>query len=90
MVNYKDFNISVSSSNFRENEKVPGDVHVVGTTWQFVNSNGTLDRSYMNNRQIPICLCDTVRLYSASGAGINVELMTSNIQKTQGFRDLVV
>ena len=90
LVDYKDFNISVSSSNFRENEKVPGDARVVGSTWQFVNANGTPDRRYKNNRQIPICLYGTVRLYSAGGAGINVELMTSNIQKAQDFRDLVV
>ena len=90
LVDYKDFTISVSSSNFRENEKVPGDAHIVGTTWQYVNANGTPDRRYKNNRQIPICLYGTVRLYSAGGAGINVELMTSNIQKAQDFRDLVV
>lgn len=90
LVDYKDFNISVSSSNFRENEKVPADARVVGTTWQYVNANGTPDRRYKNNRQIPICLYGTVRLYSAGGAGINVELMTSNIQKAQDFRDLVV
>ena len=90
LVDYKDFSISVSSSNFRENEKVPGDARVVGSTWQFVNANGTPDRRYKNNRQIPICLYGTVRLYSAGGAGINVELMTSNIQKAQDFRDLVV
>lgn len=42
LVDYKDLNISVSCSNFRENEKVPEDARVVGTTWQFVNANGTL------------------------------------------------
>lgn len=88
LVDYKDFNISVSSTNFRENEKVPGDAHVVGTTWQFVNANGTPDRRYKNNRQIPVCLYGTVRLYSAGGAGINVELMTSDVQKARDFRDL--
>lgn len=90
LVDYTDFNVSVSSSNFRENEKVPADARVVGTTWQYVNANGTPDRRYKNNRQIPICLYGTVRLYSAGGAGINVELMTSNIQKAQDFRNLVV
>lgn len=90
MVDYKDFVISVSSTNFRENERVPSDAHVVGTTWQFVNANGTPDRRYKNNRQVPICLYGTVRLYSAGGAGINVELMTSNVQKALDFRDLVV
>lgn len=90
LVDYKDFNISVSSSNFCENEKVPGDARVVGSTWQYVNANGTPDRRYKNNRQIPVCLYGTVRLFSAGGAGINVELMTSNIQKAQDFRDLVI
>jgi len=90
MVEYKDFNIFVSSTKFIESEEVPGDARVVGSTWQYVNVNGTPDRRFKNNKQIPICLYGTVRLYSASGAGINVELMISNIQKSQDFRDLIV
>lgn len=90
LVDYKDFHISVSSCSFRENEKVPGDAKVVGTTWQYVNANGTPDRRFKNNRQIPICLYGTVHLYSDGGSGINVEVMTSNIQKAKDFGDLVV
>lgn len=90
LVDYKDFNISVSSSNFCENEKVPRDARVVGTTWQYVNANGTPDRRYKNNRQIPICLYGTVHLCSVGDVGINVKLMTSDIQKSQDFWDLVV
>jgi len=90
LVDYKDFNISVSSTNFVESDSVPRDARVVGTTWQFVNQNGTPDRRYINNKELPICLYGTVRLSSASGAGINVELMISNVQKAQDFRDLVV
>lgn len=90
LVDYKDFNISVSSTNFVESEPVPKDARVIGSTWQFVNKNGTPDRRYKNNKQLPICLYGTVRLSSASGAGINVELMISNIQKAQDFKDLVI
>ena len=90
LVSYKDFNISVSSTNFREGETVPRDARVVGSTWQFVNKNGIPDRRYKNNKQIPICLYGTVHLRSSAGAGINVELLISRVQKAQDFKDLVV
>lgn len=90
LVAYKDFAISVSSTNFAEDEAVPKDARVIGSTWQFVNQNGTPDRRYKNNKQIPICQYGTVRLNSAFGVGINVELLISNIQKAEDFRDLIV
>ena len=90
LVDYKDFNISVSSTNFVESEPVPKDARIVGSTWQYVNKNGTPDRRYKNNKQLPICLYGTVHLSSASGAGINVELMISNIQKVEDFKELVI
>ncbi len=89
LVDYSDVSVSVSNSNFRESEKVPKDARVIGTTWQFVNKNGTPDKRHKNNRQIPICLYGVVRIRSAQGAGLNVELMLSDIQKAEDFGNMV-
>lgn len=86
-VNYDDLQIQVSSINFVESEPVPKDAQVIGQTWQFVNKNGTPDKRYKNNRQLPICLYGVVRLRSASG--INVEMHVSNIQKSRDFDMLI-
>lgn len=86
-VSYDDLQIQISSTNFVESEPVPKDAQVIGQTWQYVNKNGTPDKRYKNNRQLPICLYGVVRLRSASG--INVEMHISNIQKSRDFDMLI-
>ena len=86
-VNYDDLQIQVSSINFVESDSVPKDAQVIGQTWQYVNKNGTPDKRYKNNRQLPICLYGVVRLRSTSG--INVEMHISNIQKSRDFDMLI-
>jgi Protein of unknown function (DUF4236) len=53
-VPYSELRLGVEQDNFREDGPVPTDATLVGTTWQFVNKNGTPDRRFNNNRQIPI------------------------------------
>jgi hypothetical protein len=53
-VQYSELRLSVEQDNFREDGPVPADATLIGTTWQFVNKNGTPDRRFNNNRQIPI------------------------------------
>ena len=86
-VNYSDLQIQVSSINFVESDPVPEDAQVIGQTWQYVNKNGTPDKRYKNNRQLPICLYGVVRLKSVSG--INTEIYVSNIQKSRDFDILI-
>lgn len=87
MIDYSDFCIRVSSVQFVETDPVPKDAQVVGQTWQYVNQNGTPDRRYKNNRQIPVCLYGQVFLRSSSG--LNVELQISNIQNARDFAELI-
>lgn len=87
MINYTNFKISVSSVRFVETDPVPKDAQVIDHTWQYVNKNGTPDRRFKNNRQIPVCLYGQVFLRSSSG--LNVELQISSIQNTRDFEELV-
>jgi hypothetical protein len=87
MIDHSDFKISISSVRFVETDPVPNDAQVVDYTWQYVNKNGTSDRRFKNNRQIPVCLYGQVFLSSSSG--LNVELQISSIQNTRDFEDLV-
>lgn len=84
---YDKVQISISSTNFVESNPVPKDAQVIGHTWQYVNKNGTPDRRYSNNKQLPVCLYGVVRLTSPSG--INVEIQVSNIQKCRDFDMLI-
>lgn len=87
LVNYEDVSIRVSQTRFIESDPVPKDAIVVGSTWQYVNKNGTPDRRYSNNRQLPICQYGVV--YLTSGTGLNVEMQFSNVNKTQDFEELI-
>lgn len=87
LVNYEDVSILVSQTRFIESDPVPRDAVVVDSTWQYVNKNGTPDRRYSNNRQLPICQYGVV--YLTSGTGLNIEMQFSNVNKTQDFEALI-
>lgn len=87
MIEYSDFKISVSSVRFVETDPIPSDAQIVGQTWQYVNKNGTPDRRFKTNKQIPICMYGQVILRSSSG--LNVELQISNVQNTKDFGELI-
>ncbi|MPM13469.1 hypothetical protein SDC9_59826 [bioreactor metagenome] len=87
LINYEDVSIRISQTRFIESAPVPKDAVVVGSTWQYVNKNGTPDRRYRNNRQLPICQYGVV--YLTSGTGLNVEMQFSNVNKTQDFEELI-
>ncbi len=66
-VPYKELMISVFDSNFIEENSVPSDAVIVRYTWRFVNKNGGPDRRFSNNRQIPVCRYEGMRLTSKNG-----------------------
>lgn len=85
--NYSDVQILASSTYFVESDRVPKDAQVVRHTWQYVNKNGTPDKRYKNNRQLPVCHYGVVTIKSDSG--IEVEIQVSNIQKCKDFAMLI-
>lgn len=54
-------------TRFIETDGVPSDSQVVGHTWRFVNKNGSPDRRFKDNRQIPIAQYEELQLSSAQG-----------------------
>ena len=86
-IEYNEVSIRTSQIRFIETGPVPKDAKVVGSTWQYVNNNGTPDRRYRNNRQLPKCLYGVVLMTSPSG--LNVEMHLSNAQKTIDFETLI-
>lgn len=66
-LHYRDLDVSQRDINFIEDERVPGDTVVVGTTWRFVNRNGGPDRRFNNNRQLPVCRYNELDLTSQGG-----------------------
>lgn len=86
-IDYQDISLKISQVRFIETDQVPKDAQVVGSTWQYVNQNGTPDRRYKNNKQLPKCLYGVVTMTSLSG--LNVEMQFSNVEKTNVFAGLI-
>lgn len=75
-VSYDSLSVSFSPTRFIEDEGVPADAHIVDYTWQYVNNNGSPDRRFSNNRQIPIAQYGFIQLQSRTG--MNIHLHASN------------
>lgn len=53
-LDYAPLKVASSNVDFRESGSIPSDATQVGSTWQYVNKNGSPDRRFANNRQLPI------------------------------------
>jgi hypothetical protein len=67
LIDWKDVAISVHRQRFVEEEEPPHDAPRVGETWQYVNKNGTPDRRFANNRQLPILEYGQITLTTSNG-----------------------
>jgi len=56
---------------------------LIGYTWKKANKDGSPDRRFANNYQIPILAYGGIRLTSKSG--LNEEYLISNAATAQGF-----
>lgn len=82
---YHDIVVSLESLLFRETETPPQDGIFLYNTWQYVNNNGTPDRRFKNNRQIPVFSYG--KIYLKSATGLNVHLMVSSSDKAEKFKN---
>lgn len=83
-VNYDSISVSLGQTQFVEEDLVPSDAKVVGSTWRYVNKNGTPDRRFNNNRQIPVVLYSQINISSASG--LNIAMESSDLGKAAAFK----
>ena len=67
VIDYHDVNGKAASVSFQEEEAVPADSKVIGQTWAKANKDGSRDRRFTNNYQIPIALYACLTLKSESG-----------------------
>jgi hypothetical protein len=82
---YTDFRVEQGVTRFIESDGVPADAAVIGHTWRYVNKNGGPDRRFNNNRQLPILQLGV--LVFSSSKGLNIQINTSNPQRSITFAD---
>ena len=76
-VAYDMLEVRWQDSRFIEEEAVPHDAQVVGQTWKHPNKSGGPDRRFANNRQLPICLYESIHLHSRNGLNELLQVSTN-------------
>lgn len=83
LIDLRELRVEFSSVRFVEDETVPGDAQVVGQTWAKTNKDGSPDRRFAFNRQIPICRYG--ELTFTSPGGVREAYQASDHDATQAF-----
>lgn len=67
VIDYHDINGGSVFVQFQEEESIPTDAKVIGQTWAKANKDGSRDKRFANNYQIPIVLYGSLSMKSGSG-----------------------
>lgn len=83
LIEFRDINLEFRALQFVEEDAVPPDAQMVGHTWAKVNKDGSPDRRFSANYQIPVVLYGT--LIFTSPSGVEEEYQFSNAQVANDF-----
>lgn len=83
LLEYNDIAIEYGVTRFIEEEDVPADARVVDKTWAKANKDGSPDRRFSNNYQIPVA--EYGRVVLRSRTGLDEEYILSNAYQTALF-----
>lgn len=67
LIDLNDVQMTCKPSRFIENESVPSDANIVSYVWEKANKDGSPDRRFSQNRQIPVCQYAELSLKTNSG-----------------------
>ncbi len=80
LVNLK---VEPGTTRFTESESVPSDATVIGATWAKANKNGSRDRRFAHNRQLPVASYGELTL--AGHGGFHEVIMASRVEPCHEF-----
>jgi len=83
LVGLNELELTHSGVRFVETGTVPQDSKVIDRTWAKVNKNGSPDKRFKDNYQIPIVKYGEINL--SSGTGLNEEYQFSNYEYSEEF-----
>lgn len=87
LIDLRELEIIGGESHFHETEGVPSDAPVIGHTWAKCNKDGSRDKRFNGNYQIPIARYG--RLTFTTGSGLNEEYILSNAAAVEEFNRAV-
>ncbi len=75
-INNADLKVKVSIKRYVEEYSVPKDSKVVDKKWKYVNKDGSPDKRYADNKQIPVCEYGYIVI--TSNSDLHLEILFSN------------
>ncbi|MGY4568406.1 hypothetical protein ACVWY5_001476 [Bradyrhizobium sp. USDA 3256] len=87
LVDLQDVEFQFVPVRFHETERIPSDTKQVGSTWQYSNKDGSPDRRYADNAEIPVVQYAQLNLKSSTG--LSEAYMFSNAQAAASFADAI-
>lgn len=84
LIDIADLSIEYSQCNFIEEEALPGDTEVIGQAWAKANKDGSRDKRFNDNYQIPIAKYGELHLKTNSG--LNEVYLFSNSEPAFEFK----
>ncbi len=67
LIDVRELQVGFAQSNFIEEDSVPADSEIVGQTWKKANKDGSRDRRFAGNYQIPIARYAELEFRSSTG-----------------------
>lgn len=83
LIDMAELGITYEATNFTESESVPRDAKMIGKTWAKANKNGSRDRRFKHNRELPIMRYGCLQLDSIGG--MNEAFMFSDADASANF-----
>ena len=83
LIDINDLNIDFYDTRFIETEQLPSDTIVIDKTWTKVNKDGSRDKRFSNNCEVPIVSYG--KLHFITSKGLNEIYMLSNSTNAENF-----
>ncbi len=82
LIDFRDLHFEHHMQRFIEEEGVPSDSPIVDQTWRYVNKNGSPDRRFSNNVQIPVVYYYEINFKTEKGLNESYQISNPETGKT--------
>lgn len=83
ILGYNEIELEHTNTSFISSRREASDAKQIGSTWKKVNKNGTPDKRYKDNYEIPIYVYGDISV--ASTSGLNEQFLISNADAAKKF-----
>ena len=87
VISYDDVKFEIDGIGLLDNKEPPKDADIVDYKWMYVNSDGTPDKRYKNNRQVPVVKYARIKMQSKTG--LDVHILCSNVPAAEKLLELI-